>query len=133
MHTNTHTHTHSKKDSGGENVDLGCARDCIRFPSLGFELRVFQTLPPSFEDPELDGDYSKFGDISVTQNINENGDLESASGNNAIKTDSGPETTSKTVILSDSKGDSGRWVAMVNKIYPTSPAERAGLHVGGEC
>lgn len=25
-----------------------------------------------------------------------------------------------------------RWVAMVNKIYPTSPAERAGLHVGGE-
>ena len=29
--------------------------------------------------------------------------------------------------------DKQRWVAMVNKIYPTSPAERAGLHVGGEC
>ena len=31
----------------------------------------------------------------------------------------------------DNENGSQRWVAMVNKIYPTSPAERAGLHVGG--
>jgi hypothetical protein len=113
-------------------VDLGCARDCIRFPSLGFELRVFQTLPPALEDAELDGDYSKFGEKSATQNTNEKGDVEVVNGNSAINTDSGLGNTAKTVVLSESKGDSGRWVAMVNKIYPTSPAERAGLHVGGE-
>jgi hypothetical protein len=113
-------------------VDLGCARDCIRFPSLGFELRVFQTLPPALEDAELDGDHSKFGEKSATQNTNEKGDVEVVNGNSAIKTDSGLGNTAKTVVLSESKGDSGRWVAMVNKIYPTSPAERAGLHVGGE-
>jgi hypothetical protein len=31
-----------KGDIKGENIDLGSARDCIRFPLLGFELRYIQ-------------------------------------------------------------------------------------------
>ena len=87
--------------NGGDNVDLGCARDCVRFPLLGFELRVFQPQNldlNSYEYSELTG----------------NREPESV-----VSTDEGLLT------------DSGRWVAVVNKIYPTSPAERAGLHVGG--
>ena len=81
-------------------MDLGCARDCVRFPLLGFELRVFQPQNldlHSYEYSELTGNRE-------------------------------PES----VVLSDGEVlESGRWVAVVNKIYPTSPAERAGLHVGG--
>ena len=109
-----------------EDIDLGSSRDCVRIPLLGFELRLFRTLQP-VSTVELEMNKSNKSKNKLMSKISsrqikltdEDKKVDSVilSGNNEIKSDT---------------DNLGRWVAVVNKIYPTSPAERAGLRVGGE-
>ena len=98
----------------------------MRIPLLGFELRLFRTLQPV-----------STVELEMNKNNKSKNKLMSKISSRQIKlTDEDKKVDS--VILggnNEIKSDTdnlGRWVAVVNKIYPTSPAERAGLRVGGE-
>ena len=100
----------------------------MRIPLLGFEVRVFRTSQPlSSAEIENNNRYSikkKVNDEEIyqTDQINFKDEISSDRQNSVISDNTKFEETDSA----------GRWVAVVNKIYPTSPAERAGLRVGGE-
>jgi hypothetical protein len=70
------------------------------------------------DEEDFYSEIRKKNDLISTHSTDSIEDQKSRNDNNDNKNENG--------------NDNQRWVAMVNKIYPTSPAERAGLHVGGE-
>lgn len=84
--------------------------------------------------PHSDIALSAIDDEDFYSEIRKKNDLISTHGTDSIE-DQKSRNNNDDNNMNDNKNgnDNQRWVAMVNKIYPTSPAERAGLHVGGEC
>jgi hypothetical protein len=95
---------------------------------------VYQTY-----SPHSDIALSAIDDDDFYSEIRKKNDLISTHGTDSIEDQkSRNDNRYDDNNMNDNKNENGnkkdnqRWVAMVNKIYPTSPAERAGLHVGGE-